>query len=145
MHGAGPAAIRPNGSVTLEFRNFDQDKERATAPRVGLVEDSSQERGLAMLFTTTSPERQDDHIPLFFSPDDAWAARQGHRVHRVAAHYDGLMHRLIPLPAEYREWTIPAEHHGNGFIIARGPIPISLFVPESGRDESPIPRPVGRG
>jgi hypothetical protein len=86
-----------------------------------------------LLFTTTPPERQGVDILLYFSPEDA---SKGQHLYEVAVHFDGLLHRLIPLGNLDRDldpgWTTSATYHGGGFITARGPIPSSLFAPCSG-------------
>jgi len=88
-----------------------------------------------LLFTTTPPERQGDVILLFFRPEDA---TRGERIYEVSVHYDGLLHRLTAIGNLYRDidpgWTTPATYHGGGYITARGPIPMSLFVAWSGEE-----------
>jgi hypothetical protein len=50
----------------------------------------------------------------------------------VAVHYDGLLHRLLPLGTPHeglgRGWTVPAEYHDGGFVVARGSVPRALFI-----------------
>jgi hypothetical protein len=47
----------------------------------------------------------------------------------VAVHYDGLLHRLLPLETvvDRPDWTIPARSEDEGFIVARALIPGALF------------------
>ena len=82
-----------------------------------------------MLYTFDSPDHQADGIRLFFRLEDALAAsRQDQRIWGVAVHYDGLLHRLIPLLASSRAWTAPASNQGDGSVITREPIPALLFL-----------------
>jgi len=98
-----------------------------------------------LLFTTTPPERQGDEILLYFRPEDAG---EGRIIYGVAVHFDGLLHRLMAIGNLYQRidpgWTTPATYHGGGFITARGPIPVSLFVAWPGEEQrragSRIPR-----
>ena len=82
-----------------------------------------------MLYTFASPDHQADGIRLFFRLEDALAAsRQDQRIWGVAVHYDGLLHRLIPLLASSRSWTAPASNQGDGSVVTREPIPVLLFL-----------------
>jgi hypothetical protein len=82
-----------------------------------------------MLYTIASPDHQADGVRLFLRLEDALAARShGQRLRGVAVHYDGLLHRLIPLLASSRAWTAPASNLGDGSVITREPIPASLFL-----------------
>jgi len=86
-----------------------------------------------MLFAATAPERQGEEIRLYFSPDDALAeAGEGRRVYKLAVHYDGQLRRLTAVGHLYQKidpgWTTSAEYRPDGSIVARGPIPGSLYV-----------------
>jgi len=82
-----------------------------------------------MLFAASPPDRQGDHIRLYFAPEDA--ARGGHQVVSVSVHYDGSSNRLTSLGDLYRGvgpgWTAPAVFHPDGCILVWEPIPTSLF------------------
>lgn len=86
-----------------------------------------------MLFATTPPDRQGARVRLYFCPEDARVAHQDRRaIYRVAVHYDGHLGRLTTLANLYRGsdpgWTAPAEHHRDGCLVVRGPLPASLFA-----------------
>jgi len=87
-----------------------------------------------MMFTATSPLLQEGRIRLYFSHDEARAAAgSGGPVYGVAVHYDGLLHRLLPLETGSIDatWSAPAWFQEEGFVIAPTPIPRPLFL---GRD-----------
>jgi hypothetical protein len=90
-------------------------------------------RRRGMLYTTTPSPPQGEGLCLYFCPDEARdAAGVGLKVFGVSVHYDPLMKRLVPIGSLYRgidpAWTMDADWQ-EGRILARGPIPTSLFFP----------------
>lgn len=82
-----------------------------------------------MLYTTASPEDRAGDVRLFLRHEDALMHQgPGMQIRSVAVHYDGLLHRLIPLLDSGRSSTIPARNLGDGSVVAQGPIPTALFL-----------------
>lgn len=86
-----------------------------------------------MLYTIASPADQLDRIRLFPSAEAARATFDGSRpVRVVAVGFDPGMRRIVPLwtdPMVFDPaWTTPAQHHADGSVTAKGPIPQPLFI-----------------
>lgn len=85
-----------------------------------------------MLYTVLSPGEEYDRILLFPSQEAAEAVAAGLRpVRPVAVGYDSMMRRVIPLWTDPQAfdpaWSTPAQPHPDGSVLAKGPIPVSLF------------------
>ena len=86
-----------------------------------------------MLYTLARPEAQGDRIHLAARIEVLQVrADEGRAILGVAVHFDPRERRLIPLWSDPEAfdpaWSTPAEHHADGSITARGPIPAPLFV-----------------
>jgi hypothetical protein len=87
-----------------------------------------------MLFTTTTPSHQGDRITLYLELDEARDdARDGGTIFEVAVGLDLSGHRLTSdsahKPSHDPLWGTPAYFEDFQRIVARGPIPDTLFTP----------------
>ncbi len=105
-----------------------------------------------MFYTMMNPSSQSDRVYLYPNVDAArTSARVGDIVYEVAVRFDARGHYVAPLRSGFAiadpDWTTPAYAEPDGAVIAKAPIPESLFetLVLSRADHIPIAEPGAAG
>jgi hypothetical protein len=89
-----------------------------------------------MLYTLQGPRPQADRVLLHASVEAARAHARGEgTVFAVAVRFEERSRRVVPLNVDPQlldpTWATPAEHHADGSVTAKGPLPESLILGEA--------------